>query len=168
MKNKEKLNEAIGNTDADMIEAAYSRGANKSRSGLFEIIGSVAAVIAIAIFAVVLSHYAQKDENISASSGNNGYGENLLYEKDFNKFYEHNIGFTSDDGTLVYELKLILPADENFFFKCYAKVTNKSESDIQLHKIADHNSFFYLENILKSAEHEQTFVYNGNAKTDTV
>lgn len=168
MKKSEKLNEAIGNIDDNMIDAAYKRSSAKGRrSGLFEIIGSVAAVIAIAIFAVVLSHYAHKDPNISASSGHES-GENLLYEKDFNKFYEHNIGFTSDDGTLVYELKLILPSDENFFFKCYAKVTNKTDGEIELHKIADHNSFFYLENILKNAEYEQTFVYNGNAKTDTV
>lgn len=168
MKNSEKLSEAISGIDDKMIEEAYGRQAEKKR--VFSVIGkiaSVAAIVALAVFAVVLSLYAKKDSNISASSGHES-GENLLYEKGFNKFYEHNIGFTSDDGTLEYELKLILPADENFFFKCYAKVINKTDSDIQLHKIADHNSFFYLENILKSAEYEQTFVYDGSAKEDTV
>ncbi|MBQ7700418.1 MAG: hypothetical protein IJT49_08770 [Clostridia bacterium] len=169
MKNKEKLNEALNNIDDKMIETAYARQAEKRNlSGLFGKIGSVAAIIAIAIFAVVLSHYAHKDPNISASSGNNESGEKLLYEDDFKKFWEHNIGFTTDDGMLEYELKLFLPSDEHFFFKCYAKVINRSGNEIELHRIADRNSFFYIENDLKNAEYEQTLVYNGDTKADTV
>ena len=55
MKNNEKLIDAMGNIDDQMIDAAYKRTAEKkSRSGLFETIGTVAAVAAIAVFAVVL------------------------------------------------------------------------------------------------------------------
>ncbi len=69
MKKSEKLNEAIGNIDDNMIDTAYKRSSAKGRrSGLFEIIGSAAAVIAIAIFAVVLSQYAKKDGNIAATT----------------------------------------------------------------------------------------------------
>ena len=169
MKKSEKLSEAIGNIDDNMIDAAYKRSSAKDRrSGVWQIIGIAASFLFMAAFAVVLSRFATKTVNPSASSGTDTAKEQLLYEKDFTDHYEHNIKFTSDDGTLEYELKLILPADERFFFKCYAKVTNKTDGEIELHKIADHNSFFYLENILKNAKYEQTFVYNGSANTDTV
>ncbi len=70
MKNNEKLIDAMGNIDDQMIDAAYKRTAEKkSRSGLFETIGTVAAVAAIAVFAVVLSHNAKKDNNIAGDSG---------------------------------------------------------------------------------------------------
>lgn len=70
MKNNEKLIDTIGNIDDQMIDAAYKRTAEKkSRSGLFETIGTVAAVAAIAVFAVVLSHNAKKDNNIAGDSG---------------------------------------------------------------------------------------------------
>lgn len=70
MKNNEILNEALGKIDDKMIAAAYERQAEKkSRSGLFETIGTVAAVAAIAVFAVVLSHSAKKDNNIVGDSG---------------------------------------------------------------------------------------------------
>ena len=70
MKNNEILNEALSNIDDKMIAAAYERQAEKkSRSGLFDAIGTVAAVAAIAVFAVVLSHNAKKDNNIVVDSG---------------------------------------------------------------------------------------------------
>jgi hypothetical protein len=69
MKKNEKLLFAIGDIDDCMVDAAYNKENNKkSRSGVFEIIGTVAAVAAIAVFAVVLSHFAQKKPNISAGT----------------------------------------------------------------------------------------------------
>lgn len=69
MKNSEKLNEAIGNIDSRMIDAAYERQASrKSIAGVFGKIGSVAAVAALVAFAIVLSQFARKNDNISAGT----------------------------------------------------------------------------------------------------
>ncbi|MBO4870209.1 MAG: hypothetical protein J5585_10915 [Clostridia bacterium] len=66
MKNNEKLIEAIGGIDGSMINSAFERKTEKkSRAGLIEAIGCVAAVAALAVFSVVLSHYAKKDNNIT-------------------------------------------------------------------------------------------------------
>lgn len=167
MKNTDILTDAIGGIDDKMIEKAYERRANKkSRAGVWEIVGIAASFVFIAGFAFLLSRFTEKNVNQAAYGGT----DQLLYEKDFTDYNTHNIGFTSDDGALEYELKLILPSDERFFFKCYAKVINKSGNEIELHRHPDYNynSFFYLENLLKSAEYEQRFVYKGNAKKDTV
>ena len=167
MKNIDTLTDAIGGIDDKMIEKAYERRANKkSRAGVWEIVGIAASFVFIAGFAFLLSRFTEKNVNQAAYGGT----DQLLYEKDFTDYNTHNIGFTSDDGALEYELKLILPSDERFFFKCYAKVINKSGNEIELHRLPDYNynSFFYLENLLKSAEYEQTFVYKGNAKKETV
>ncbi len=165
MKNTDILTDAIGGIDDKMIEKAYERRANKkSRAGVWEIVGIAASFVFIAGFAFLLSRFTEKNVNQAAYGGT----DQLLYEKDFTDYNTHNIGFTSDDGALEYELKLILPSDERFFFKCYAKVINKSGNEIELHRLPGYNSFFYLENLLKSAEYEQRFVYKGNAKTDTV
>ena len=66
MNKNEKLFDALGGVDDRYIVSAYEREKEKkSLSGIFEIIGTVAAVAVVAVFAVVLSHFAGKTDNIT-------------------------------------------------------------------------------------------------------
>ena len=74
MSKKDVISEAIDNIDDRYLADAASYSApRKNRYIVSEIIGSVAAVAAIAVFAVVLSRYAKKTDGISnpAASGDN-------------------------------------------------------------------------------------------------
>ena len=74
MSKKDVISEAIDNIDDRYLADAASYSVpRKNRYIVSEIIGSVAAVAAIAVFAVVLSRYAKKTDGISnpAASGDN-------------------------------------------------------------------------------------------------
>ena len=155
MKNKEKLLVALNGVDDGYIVSAYERESEKrSLSGIFEIIGTVAAVIAIAVFAVVLSHFAGKTDKITGGAG-------YLYGESFTGYEVQKLNFITDDGSFEYDIALMVPKNEAFFFNCTVKVTNRTGSTVRMHREEKLNSYFTLTNRLTSTKDTQLMKYAG-------
>ena len=157
MNKNEKLFDALGGVDDRYIVSAYKREKEKkSLSGIFEIIGTVAAVAAVAVFAVVLSHFAGKTDNITG-----GEAAGYLYSEDFHDYGLQQLHFLTDDGSLEYDISLIVSKKEAFFFNCTVKVTNRTGSTIRMQREEKLNSYFTLTNRLTSTKDNQLMKYAG-------
>ncbi len=161
MKNNEKLIEAIGGIDGSMINSAFERKTEKkSRAGLIEAIGCVAAVAALAVFAVVLSHYARKDDNVSSPPSETVEGKSVQ-ESDYNKF--DTSYYSYEEGDYRFDLTTYTPKDEHFFFECELAISNMSDHDISIYKLGEYGSFFDLVCNFTRGDYHQILHYRGTA-----
>ena len=164
MKNNEKLIEAIGGIDGSMINSAFERKSEKkSRAGLIEAIGCVAAVAALAVFAVVLSHYARKDDNVSSPPAETVEGKSVK-ESDYNKF--DTSYYSYEEGDYRFDLTTYTPKDEHFFFECELAISNMSDHDISIYKLGEYGSFFDFVCNFTRGDYHQILHYRGTADKD--
>lgn len=163
MKNSEKLNEAIGNIDNKMIEAAYERQAEKkSRSGVWQIIGIAASFLFIAAFAVVLSRFTGRQSSVSNPSASSGETEKSVNKNDYEKFNDQGFLYNTEDGLFRFELQTYTADNELFFFTCKLKVTNVSNHDVTLHRCGSCDSFFAFDVNMTRGENSQIISYKGS------
>lgn len=163
MKNSEKLNEAIGNIDNKMIEAAYERQAEKkSRSGVWQIIGIAASFLFIAAFAVVLSRFTGRQSSVSNPSASSDETEKTVNKNDYEKFNDQGFLYNTEDGLFRFELQTYMADNELFFFTCKLKVTNVSDHDVTLHRCGSCDSFFAFDVNMTRGENSQIISYKGS------